>query len=88
MLMRDEKWEELEVQKQSYDVKELWSPQPIDMSRTMVLSGRSAHDGRAEYSGTLLMKMEVRWASERERNNNVDSRDREVFGAIVWWAIV
>ncbi len=60
LLMRDEKWDELEVQKQAYDVNELWSPQPSDMSRTMVLSGRSAHDGKAEYSGTLLMKMEVR----------------------------
>ena len=51
-LMRDEKCDELEVQKQSYDVKALWSPQPSDMSRTMVLSGCSAHDGRAAYSDT------------------------------------
>ena len=50
----------------------------------MVLSGRSAHDGRAEYSGTLLMKMEVRWASEREKNGTANNRVREVFGAIVW----
>lgn len=81
LLMTDEKCDELVVQKQSYDVRTLPSPQPRAMSRTMVLRGRSAQNGKAEYSVTWSMKMEVGWVRERERGRK-KRRVREVLDAM------
>jgi hypothetical protein len=56
VLMADAKYEELSVQKQLYEVVGWSSPQPSFMSRMIVLRGRSAHAGRAEYSVSESMK--------------------------------
>jgi hypothetical protein len=55
--MMDSNLLELAVQKQLKEVVWPPSPQPLDISRTIVLTCSSAHLESSEYSGTWLMNI-------------------------------